>query len=295
MKNYIRFILKGFLPGFLLVMLLGASHSSAAVLNLTFADGNGSTSVDQYTGIAGSGWKGGWTTATGSGVTSSVNTVTNATPIYTGGDNYLKASYTVSGVGATGTTQWERVTRQIDSTGISLASPIVYSFTIRPDAGIGGSSQYITIFSSPGATNGTGNNDTWDITSDGAGWSIGSTGSSYAMGKLGSNNMSGVSYQFTIFSDPTTKTFNVSVLNLATSQSGYSGTLNYRAGAGASENTYLNFVSTSGSTVADTTVGFSIDNLSVVPEPTSTALLAAGCVMLVVLGKSRRARVSGLY
>ncbi|PAW78903.1 MAG: hypothetical protein B9S32_05855 [Verrucomicrobia bacterium Tous-C9LFEB] len=276
MKNYIRFIWKGFAPGVLLALLLGASQSSGAVLTLDFADGNGTTSVDQYMGTAGSGWKGGWTTATTG--SSSTNTVTNGTPLYTGGNNYLQASYIISATG-----QNERVTRQVDSTAINLSSLVTYSFTFRSDVSIGGSGQYLAIVNATGPTSGTGPSNTWEITADGGGWKVGGV----ALGFLGGGT--GTDYQFTINSDPISKTYNVTILNLNNLQSVTSVTANYRNALATTENTYLNFISTAtGTALVGSTIGFSIDNISVVPEPNSMALIVASCALFAILGKGRR-------
>jgi len=266
------------------------STVNAQVLTLNFADGNGTTSVDQFQGIAGSGWRGGWLTGAGAGVSSASRDVVNTSPLTSGGGNYLSTSFSVSGTGSNAT-QWVRNTRQIDNTAISLSSPVAYSFTLRPDSIQSNSNESLLIFSGAGANNTSSGTDTWRITSSGAGWAF-SNGDTLSVtaGLLGSpNNMSGSIFQFTIISDPSTRTYTGSIQNLTNGQTYSSGALAWRTGAGATENTYLNFVALSGSSTANT-FGYSLDGLSVapVPEPGTIALATLGGLTILVAAKRRR-------
>src|SRR5689334_15758934 len=69
------------------------SSASAQVLTLDFAGGNGTSSVDQYQGIAGSGWNTAWSQSIGAQTDNASLTVTNTSPLYSGGGNYLNISY----------------------------------------------------------------------------------------------------------------------------------------------------------------------------------------------------------
>ncbi len=275
----------------ILCLTLGVASAHAAVLTLDFANGNGTTSVDQYTGTAGSGWNTAWTTAAGSGVTSSTSTVVNTTPLYTGGGNYLSTSFTVSGTTSTAN-QWVRVSRQVNSSAISLTSPVSYSFTLRPDSAVQNTSETFTIFNATAATPNTGGSDTWKITADGGGWNIYNGSTIVAVGKVGATNLAGTDYQFTINSDPSTKTWTTTIYNITNNSTYNSGTLSWRNTAATSENTFLNFVSQSGATSSQT-FGYSLDNIVVVPEPSVGSLTAlAGLSFLLLKRYRRRATLS---
>lgn len=270
--------------------LLGLTCAHAAVLTLDFANGNGNTSVDQYTGTAGSGWNTAWTTAAGSSVTSSTSTVINTTPLYTGGGNYLSTSFTVSGTATAN--QWVRVSRQVNSSAISLTSPVSYSFTLRPDSVVANASETFTIFNATAATPNTGGSDTWKITADGGGWNIYNGTTVVAVGKVGATTLAGTDYQFTINSDPSTKTWTTTIYNISNNVTYNSGTLSWRNTAATSENTFLNFVSQSGATTSQT-FGYSLDNIVVVPEPSVSSLtVVAGLSFLLLKRYPRRTTIS---
>lgn len=276
--------------GLLSLALVALSSANAQVLTLDFADGNGTTSVDQFQGIAGSGWRGGWINAAGTGVTSYGGNVTNTSPLTSGGGNYLSMNFSVVGGGGTGT-QFMRLSRQIDNTAISLTSAVAYSFTLRPDSPQSSANESLTIFSGTSANQSTGPSDTWRITSSGSGWSLsnGDAGQ-VSVGLLGSpNNMSGTAFQFSILSDPTTKTYVATITNLTNNQSFTSAALAWRSGTTNTENTYLNFASVSNASTANT-FGYSLDGLSVapVPEPGTVALATLGGLTILVMAAKRR-------
>lgn len=265
--------------------LLGLACAPAAVLTLDFADGNGTTSVDQYAGIAGSGWNTAWTTASGSSVTASSSTVINTAPLYTGGGNYLSTSFTVSGSATAN--QWVRVSRQINASSISLTSPVSFSFTLRPDSTVSNANETFTIFNSTAATQNTSAADTWKITADGGGWNIYNGNTAVAVGKVGATALAGTDYQFTIYSDPSTKTWTATIYNISNNVTYNSGTLSWRNTAATSENTFLNFVSQSGATSSQT-FGYSLDNIVVVPEPSVSSLTAMAGLSFLLLKRYRR-------
>jgi len=269
----------------ILCLTLGVASAPAAVLTLDFANGNGTTSVDQYAGIAGSGWNTAWTTAAGSNVTSSTSTVINTTPLYSGSGNYLSTSYTVNGLG--GGNQWVRVSRQVNSSAISLTSPVSFSFTLRPDSTVSNANETFTIFNATAATQNTGASDTWKITADGGGWNIYNGNTAVAVGKVGATNLAGTDYQFTINSDPSTKTWTATIFNISNNVTYNSGTLSWRNTAATSENTFLNFVSQGGAATSQT-FGYSLDNIVVVPEPSVGTLAAMGGVSFLLLKRWRR-------
>jgi len=262
-----------------MALLAGILTAGAQVLPLDFADGNGTTSVDQFAGIAGSGWKTAWTAQAGGNVTGFTNTVTNANPL-AGGGNYLQTNFSVVGTNQGG--QWLRLSRQLDSSAISLSSPVMYAFTLRPDSTVSNSNETFTIFSGTTATNNTGAGDTWKITADGGGWNVynGPGNTLVGLGKVGASTLSGTTYQFNIYSDPLTKTWSLTINNLTNNVSVSSGVLGWRSTASV-ENSFLNFISQSGSESA-ATFGYSLDSLTVIPEPSAVALMALGGAAMVV-------------
>lgn len=267
-----------------MALLAGILTAGAQVLPLDFTDGNGTTSVDQFAGIAGSGWKTAWTTQAGPNVTGFSSTVTNTNPL-AGGGNYLQTNFSVVGTNQGG--QWLRLSRQLDSSAISLSSPVMYSFTLRPDSTVSNSFETFTIFSGTAATNNTGGGDTWKITADGGGWNVYTGNTLVALGKVGAAMLSGTTYQFNIYSDPLTKTWSLTINNLTNNSTVSSSVLNWRTTASV-ENSFLNFISQSGSESA-ATFGYSLDSLTVIPEPSTVALLALGGAA-VLLNFRRRLR-----
>ena len=107
-------------------------------------------------------------------------------------------------------------------------------------------------------------------------------------GKIGASNLNGTSYQFTIVSDPSTRTYSVVIDNLDDGSSSFSsGPLDWRNTTATEENTFLNFVSRSGASSA-ASFGYSLDSVAVIPEPGNLALLGLGGLFLGRLGLGRR-------
>jgi hypothetical protein len=275
--------IRGVAP-FAIALAAGLSSLGAQVLPLNFSGGNGTDAVDQYTGIAGSGWKTPWTTAAGSAMSGYSGTVTNTTPLAGGGD-YLQMSMTLGATSAGN--QWMRLSRQIDNAAINLSSAVMISFTLRPDSLVSNANETFTIFGGTAATNNTGAGDTWKITGDGGGWGVYNGNTLVNLGRLGPANLQDTTYKFTIYSDPTTKSYVVTIDNLTNGQTITSSTLGWRTTAGV-ENSYINFVAQAGSVG---TFGYSLDNVIVaVPEPGTVALLAlAGGAVALRLIRRRRA------
>ena len=275
-------------------VLQGAQASAATVAN--FTDGNGTASSDQWTGIAGNGWATGWASlgaAAGTGVVS--------TSPLEGGGNYLQF------VDDT-TTAAVFARRQLVNFGeVNLAQPYRLSLSYRFDGDIAQFTQFadrIGIYGDSSATGGTGATNTWSIgvvggnTGAGGGQSA-IPGHWYFIDNNGSNafattNMfdtglslvSGRVYSITVDVNPVAGTYGASIndgVNAPVSASG----LTFRNGATGTSASWLHI--NMSATAATDNSAFSVDNISVVPEPGALGFLLVGAGLL----GSRRRRVVG--
>lgn len=267
-------------------LALGICSANAAVSTLTFSNGTGTGSFDQYTGTAGSGWAGAWgTNIWNSGSFAAAGgsaTVINTTPI-NGGGNYLS----VTGVNAAAGSITYGVNRQWSSAGFDFSSGVQFEFDLRVlNIQISGSNQQIGIRASNvaenvAATAAPSGNTSWALASSGSGWSVWN-GTAFTDLKLnGTGGGTGVisansNWHFTI-TTTAADTYTASVFNLASPGNVYSFsglTLGNKSDAGL---TVLNFLD---NVTTGKTGGFAIDNISVtslaspVPEPSSFALIA---------------------
>lgn len=254
--------------------------AQAVVTPLTFSGGIGTAGVDQYQGVAGGGWNTAWAAGFHSGTTGGSATVSSASPLVSGGGDYLDVSYNTTTGGIT------RVNRQIDLTALDLASPVTISFDFRSKAGVEAANQTILIFASSASATGTGANDSWKIEGNGAGWRVNDNTSNAS---LGTGYISaGDTWHFSLTIDPVENKYGVSAQNLTTNSEVYSlSGLALRNGADASL-AWLNFNVTGGA--GQTGLGFSIDNLVVsqIPEPGAAALAFGGLALAGTLGRRRR-------
>lgn len=263
-------------------LLLALSCASAQVLTLDFADGNGTTTVDQYTGISGSGWNTAWTQSFSANATNTSATVVNTSPLYTGGGNYLQVSYDTTD------TATARVSRQWDTTELTLTDPVVLDFYFRSNTNVSTSTQVFTLFGSNSAISSTGPNDSWRIAADGGGFSAfdNTTPVSLGTGPI----LAGVTFHFTLTFDTVANTYDVSVTNMSTSATFTADDLALRNGADASLS-YMNFLSSNSQAAAKTGLGFAIDGISLttVPEPGVAALSVLGGLLLTHFARRRHA------
>ena len=267
-----------------------ALSAQAAVLSLDFNGGTGTTGVDQYTGASGSGWSSAWSSTFHSGTTGGTATVSSASPLVTGGGNYLQVNFgtTTSGLG--------RIARQWDTTQIPLTSPFTLEFNYRSNANTSGATQTLTLFGSNASTAGTSSNDSWKITADGGGWSAynNTTVTPLVNGVTTTGQIfANQTWHFSVTIDPVANTYGVSAQNLTTSGAVFSVSgLALRNSADASL-AWLNFHAQGAA--SQTGRGFSIDSVSItsaIPEPSSAALLFGGLALGgAMLGRRRRSRV----
>lgn len=158
MKNYPLFLVATCVA---LIAVFVSFHKASAqepLVKAGFTDGNGAGSVDQFPGITGLGWSGGWSTLAAGDLTHDSNTptVTTAAPLNAGG-NYLKVcinnenvspqTYSGGGIGR----QYVNYAAldPIDHSQINLARVHRVEFDYRVDSKAGwGSGDAINIFDS---------------------------------------------------------------------------------------------------------------------------------------------------
>lgn len=276
------------LLSFLCVSLVSIASARAQVLALNFSggDGNGTALVDQFTGTSGSGWATAWTQSYGSDATSGNAAVVDASPIFSGGGRYLDVSYNTG----SGANRGVRVSRQWNTSAISLATPIVFDFYFRPDTAVSNGTQAFLLFGSTAATSSTGGNDSWKITMDGGGVSVfnNNTPVTLATAAQAGTNVANTPLHFTLTINPVADTYTVSMTRLDTNATFTSGTLALRSGSDASLS-YFNFVSNGGAN--QNGLGFSLDALTVVPEPSTAATVLVG-LALAGFAKTHRRKFS---
>ena len=287
-----------------IVLSLSTSIASADAV-AEFTDGNTSTAVDGYVGMAGGGWANAWTPLEYF-VTATFN-VENTNPLYTNSGNYL--SITAADPYSTGLTGGGRATTVRNYTdGIDLEDDYTISFSIRIDemddmdlakdqflvfegaaeATNASSSSFFIIKATGNATDPTifqqwtvtdGNNDGTTDTLD--------TNLSLAEGNI---------YEFVlnVHPDPDGNgimdgngTYDVAITNITASESFSATDLGWRA-AGTTLGGYLHFTTmVAGAT--DDVGSMSIDNVAIsqaqVPEPSTMVLLASALLGLLIWRK----------
>lgn len=277
-----------------LILTLSLIAQSQAAIIANFTDGSGTSSVDQYQGIAGAGWASPWGTSTPGGGTAATVAIANTTPINASG-NYLKVSSFYGGDNAVG-----RNYVTTGAPGISIAQPVTFTLDLRVDTLTGFSSitDYLTVHATNSTVSGLEYNvsaaSSFIIRAYGASPSTGENANEWLLynggangGSFDTNNFvnsgmtltTGTTYRFTITSDPTTKKYSGSIYNGTTTVNWTN--LGWRANA-ASDKLGFNQKVSSGSDL----ISYSLDNISIVPEPGSLALL--GMAALPVLLRRRR-------
>ncbi len=238
-------------------MALAASVGFGAVADFE----GGASSSNGYTGSTDSGWQGGWTLAS---LSSSAVTLTNSSPIVSGGNNYLAVS-TSSNSGA--------LTRQLGTGSHLYTDQYTISFDLRVDSAVGGNNTLVIASNSSSNSGATSGNTAINIYNRNGYWNIYNTIATTV--PVAANMM----YRFEIDVNPTTATYDVSISytdvtnGLTTfSHTGYA----YRSTTEQYNQSWLAFKAISGS-------GFSLDNLSVtaVPEPAALGLICLSGLLLI--------------
>ncbi|MDQ8195580.1 hypothetical protein QEH59_14195 [Coraliomargarita sp. SDUM461004] len=262
---------------------------SAAPIQADFDDGNTTSAVDAYTGMAGDGWAAPWQDLTGNGLTSFTNTVEDTDPLNSGG-NYLNVNLNYTGVGGTGQ---GTISREFSTSSINTAAPIQYQFDFRMDIALTDTTQRYFIFNRVGgAASGTDLNNTWAIqaryndASSTTWWIINGNGSGGVTEAINTEVSAdqGTAYTFMVHSDPENKAWNV---NISDGTNNYtSDALGYRANS-TNDGAFLHFGALA--TPDGSSLGFSVDNIQValIPEPAQATILL-GLSALLILGLNRR-------
>ncbi|WP_269524524.1 hypothetical protein [Coraliomargarita parva] len=266
-----------------------APTATGATIDANFSDGNSTTLVDAYTGIAGDGWLSSWSFGTNAPAdTSFTNSVINTSQLNSGG-NYL--SYDMSYTG--GSTSQGMVVRHFDSATVSTVEPIRYTFDYRIDTALTNTTQRYSIYNRiDGTATGTDSSLTWAIQAvyDGSSgmtwylWDGNGAGGVNSIFDTGFSAVEGTTYSMTVDVDPASKSWAVSITDGTNTYT--SDSIGFRANT-TTDGSYLHFGTL---TTANTSLGYSLDNLqiSAIPEPAlSTALLGA-VAMLMIVRKRRR-------
>lgn len=262
----------------LTLILLSASPLAHADIVANFTNGSGTTSVDQYQGIAGGGWANAWTTTTPGGGTPATVAIANTTPINASG-NYLKVSSSFAGDNAVG-----RKFVTTGAPGISNTITTTFTLSLRVDTltGFNSTSDYISVHATnstdPGyeynvslassfiirafgaAPSGTTNANEWLLyngASDGGGYSTANFVNS------GMPIVVGTTYTFTVVSNPTTKKYSGSISNGTTTVNWTD--LGWRANAASDKLGFNQKVS-----VNTDVVSYSLDNILISDGTAST-------------------------
>jgi len=259
-----------------LVILAGMARADIVA---DFTGGNGTTQVDQYAGKAGDGWSGAWVENSSTDISA---TVINTSPL-NGGGNYLSVTNNDTGTSTSGDCVGRRYT---DFGSVVLTAPHTISFDFRldtPTSQILGSGDQLIFVNARGTVLGGDNGyGIWTVPVSGAlkwGWRNGNNGVTSTM-----DVVTGTVYHFTIDLDPAAHKYEVTISNGTTSVS--SGLVGYRN----TSYTYLDYIDFFSKDVnlPSDPITFSLDNLRIVPEPATAALLA--CAAAAGLLRRREAR-----
>ena len=259
-----------------LVVMAGTARADIVA---NFTGGNGTTQADQYAGMAGDGWSTAWREASDTDISA---TVINTSPL-NGGGNYLSVTNNDAGTSTSGDCVGRKYT---DFGGVVLTTPHTISFDFRLDTPVsqivGSGDQLIFVNARGIALGGDNGYGIWTVPVSGAlkwGWRNGGSGVTSTM-----DVVTGTVYHFTIDLDPAAHKYEVTISNGTTSVS--SGLVGYRNTTYAYLD-YIDFFSKDVNLPSDP-ITFSLDNLRIVPEPATSALLA--CVAAV--GFLRRRKTS---
>lgn len=282
----------------IVTMLMFASPSARGAITAEFTGGNGTASVDQWTGIGGDGWTGGWTSLLPSGDSA---TVTNTAPLNGAGDNYLSvADSTAAGAGN------HNIARTITSFGdVDTSQPYTIRWKWRFDGDVaameaGGFNDRIHFYGNNGTTNGTSSSNSWVI-----GWASAdagaltvhddhwyffdnNTGTAFNTDNqvdTGLGLIAGVVYEFVVTVDPAAGLYDASIDDGVNNFSAAS--LKFRNGLTGQFNS-LHFGTNTTDGATDSSYALDSVNISAVTVVPTPAALPAGILMLGAMAMRRR-------
>lgn len=279
--------------------LSAATLASHAQIVANFDGGNGTASADQFVGVAADGWLTPWNVAGTSTSQTVTYSVIDTTPLSPGGGNYLNGTLTVNDDTGSGQSR-SGVVRRYDAA--ALGNEITTSFLLRIDAASGFNNEfndtiYLTesnnLLTSSGGSN---TNTTWQINLRGNGrvsYNNGTT--STTLPNTGPNSLTwttGDLFSFNIVSDAATETWSFIVQNLTQGQSASVSGAAWRAAATLSNahGSHFNVVPgiARGTGQTGSSISISLDSVSIIPEPSTTAALAALGAAAAALALLRR-------
>lgn len=208
----------------LAALLLGGLSSllPAGQVVANFDDGAGTASPDQHPGIAGSGWRGGWTS--GALSAGGITTAIRSTPPLGSGGNHLRVEITSTnadaGIG-------RAFVNDNGTNGVDGTKPVTFGFSLRLDSansGFTGSGDYLAIHNNNGLVSASGTS-TWFIRVAGGAnpqWQVyngNRDGAAFNAARLVNSGMAaipGTTYQFTISADPVRRSYSTTISDGAT-------------------------------------------------------------------------------
>lgn len=193
---------------------------SAGTVAAGFDGGAGTSTVDQYPGIAGSGWSGAWTTGnlSAGGITSSVET----TPQLGTGGHHLRVALASTGsdVGI-----GRAFINGNGTSGVDGTKPVTFEFDVRLDSANSGftnsTNDYVTIHNNTGLVSASATS-TWIIRVVGGAspqWQVyngNRDGAAYSATRLVNSGMPavpGTTYSFTVVADPVSRSYSTTISN----------------------------------------------------------------------------------
>ncbi|MFA6959614.1 MAG: PEP-CTERM sorting domain-containing protein [Opitutaceae bacterium] len=271
------------------LLALSSVGCGAATLVADFTDGTSTTAADGYTGAAGNGWVAGWVVTPGNAA-SSTFALSSASPLATGGGNYLTASITSAGSGTAASTG-----RRYAASGgasISTSDSVSYTFNFRADSITGGSSYRFADMDNAYAA-GSGPAQTWAFSIDNGGLNLANgdgAGNKTTVG-AGALIVANTTYTFNITANTAAKTWSLQLLSASGSVLYTSGTLGFRASYSGLGGVFVYATADNDSTPSD--FSSSIDSLNItsissIPEPSTASILIGGAVLGCAVFRRRR-------
>ncbi len=283
----------------ILICISASLSIGHAAIIADFSGGDGTSQPDQYRGIAGDGWSGPWGFRSGSDGTTAIG-VQSSNP-FPGGGNYLQVQFTKTSAG--GGSNRAGVARQFLTTGedsVSTLQAYTISFDFRADSltGWGQSGDQIAFSSETTTTIGAfGVSAPWSLLIRGdTGWVVtdgngvgGVTNLNFSSLGLTSLTPNTV-YSIGVFIDPANNGYDLTITTGGTtyraSELNNNELLGFRTNADAAAANVLQFRTLAEG--ASDAVTFSLDNIAVVPEPSTAAFLFPVMIGMGLIFRSRR-------